>query len=331
MSLVSVLVSLGIASILALVVAQTTKNGLDGQKKIEESDELNSIRRMIGASIDCNGTFAKARALANVSSDKALCALPNPKILLYRATASGKLAPMTSDLDPTFDNSAGIGNWRLKVRCDWANQTLVVRAARMVTPGKFSKDPLTQAPLDFNNPKLVLFGGNQSPLCLTANSTNAALKLLGSQVGFVDTRDANGMLVEPPEGTKVIELAVDAQFQGKGDVGADVATNRIMIDLDKKTYSGTQMVKIGSDAGKSRSVYWQNASLGSAPILQGHINTAMSDTFRKEKMPNPLVKVVGTPDGNKPPNIRYTSTVESPGNNDKRWWAESVMVKYYGQ
>lgn len=70
-----------------------------------------------------------------------------------------------------------------------------------------------------------------------------------------------------PTGTSFVELDISGQWQGKDDEGADVTSTMIDIQISSSTsypgdYYGTQMIKIGSNINKSRSVRFTPTKIG---------------------------------------------------------------------
>jgi hypothetical protein len=326
-----------IAGFLALAISQNITFGLKGQKKVEIYSELSYIGQTIGQNIDCETTLANARAKAGVATNQALCnangssglaLLKSNPIQIYLKSANGTPRQLTADLDPQLNFSGRIGQWQLRAGCDWARQSLIVRAARMSGPNNFGKDPLSGKPLSWDDDRLLLFGGQpgQHPVCFATSATAGTGAIKGVTVGLLDSRQ--DMIIEVPPGAQFTEISTDGQFQGTGDSGADVSSTKTLINLSTGKYSGTQMVKIGSIAGKSRSVYWKDTSMGQTPTLEGFTNDSMKDNFRREKMPNPLVKDMGVgPDGVR--KLIYSEKIEDPGRNNQRWWAAPVVVKHY--
>lgn len=338
-SLVSVIMGLGLASILALGVSKTMVMGLKGQKKVEIYADLSNTQQLISKYIDCDYTLEKARIAAGVSSNQELCnaigssessLLRSHPLQIYVKTQDGSRRPLTDDLNSQFDRSGKIGNWRLRAGCDWKNQSLVIRAAQKSDPKTFVKDPLTQVALDWSNEKLLLFGGapGQSRICLMGSTQASSGAIVGTKVAFLDSR--KDLTIDVPADAQYTEIISEGQFQGSGDVGADVSATRTLVNIRDKTSSGIQMVKIGSDSGKSRSVYWNNAKFGQVPNLEGFPNEKMSDNFREQKMPNPLIADGGAnPDGSH--RIVYSERVADPGKNGQRWWGSAVVIKHFSK
>ncbi len=335
-SLVGVLMAAGLAGFIALIVSRNITNGLQGQKKVEIYTELASIEQTLGTYVDCEYSLKQARQTLGLSSNQQLCnangssgpsLLASHPIQLYVRTENGSNKSLTADLNAAQYKSGRIGQWYLRVGCDWANQSLVVRAARLQNT-TFLKDPLTQTLLDWNNDRLLLFGGQpgQTRLCLMqASSSTAPTGSIVSSTAYLDTRGE--VLIDVPLGAVSTEIESNGQFQGTGDLGADISITRTIVNLKTNTYSGTQMVKIGSLSGKSRSVYWSATSLGTPPTLLGFTNPNMSDNFRKEKMPSPLVIDKGlSATGTR--RLSYSERIESPGNNNQRWWADTLVIRH---
>jgi hypothetical protein len=338
-SLVSVIMGLGLASILAMGVSKTMVFGLKGQKKVEIYADLSNTQQTIAKYIDCDYTLEKARIAAGVSSNQELCnatgssessLLRAHPLQIYVKTQDGSRRSLTEDLSAQFDRSGKIGNWRLRAACDWKNQSLVIRAAQKIDGKTFAKDPLTQAPLDWSNEKLLLFGGapGQSRICLMGTTQASSGAIVGTKVAFLDSRkDLN---IDVPAEAQYTEIISEGQFQGTGDVGADVSATRTIVNITNKTSSGIQMVKIGSDAGKSRSVYWNDAKFGRVPEFEGFPNESMSENFRAQKMPNPMITDGGpNPDGTH--RIVYSERVADPGKNGQRWWGSAVVIKHFAK
>lgn len=311
-----VLVALGVVGIVAAATTKMTADSMADSRRKQLEVELESLRQLIASSIDCGVTMAKARLAASAGSDEALCQMPRPPIRLYRKTASGASRALTSP-------QGQIGRWGIEVGCDWGRRTLVVQAVELTRDGA-AKDPARQT-FSADNLRLALFGGkSKASLCLKSGGES---NLAAFGHGFLDTRGE--LAIDVPNGTERIEIETTGQFQGTGDSGADVMGERIMINLSDGRYSGSQMVKIGSDAGKSRSVYWENASIGEAPGLKGHVNAEMGAKFRKEKMPSPLIRDLPPgPGGTR--RIGFSNRIEDPGKDLQRWWAQSVSLKFYG-
>jgi hypothetical protein len=338
-SLVSVIMGLGLASILALGVSKTMVLGLKGQKKVEIYADLSNTQQLIAKYIDCDYTLEKARIAAGVSSNKELCnatgssessLLRSHPLQIYVKTQDGSRRSLTEDLNAQFDRSGKIGNWRIRAACDWTNQSLVIRAAQKIDGKTFVKDPLTQAPLDWSNEKLLLFGGapGQSRICLMGTTQTSSGAIVGTKVAFLDSR--KDLTIDVPSDAQYTEIISEGQFQGTGDVGADVSATRTLVNIKNKTSSGIQMVKIGSDSGKSRSVFWNDAKFGEAPNLEGFPNETMSENFRAQKMPNPLIADGGVnPDGSH--RIVYSERVADPGKSGQRWWGSAVVIKHFSK
>ncbi|HET9238975.1 MAG TPA: hypothetical protein VFO10_17080 [Oligoflexus sp.] len=338
-SLVSVLMGLGLASILAMGVSKTMVLGLKGQKKVEIYADLSNTQQLIAKYIDCDYTLEKARIAAGVTSNQQLCnangssessLLRSYPLQIYVRTQDGSRRPLTEDLNAQFDRSGKIGNWRLRAACDWTNQSLVIRAAQKIDGKTFAKDPLTQAPLDWSNDKLLLFGGapGQSRICLMGTPPSSTGAIVGTKVAFLDSR--KDLTIDIPAEAQYTEIISEGQFQGTGDVGADVSATRTLVNIKNKTSSGIQMVKIGSNAGKSRSVFWNDAKFGRVPEFEGFANESMSENFRDQKMPNPLIADGGSnPDGSH--RIVYSERVADPGKNGQRWWGSAVVIKHFSK
>ncbi len=336
-SLVGVLIGAGLAGFIALMISRNLTQGLQGQKKVEIYGELAHIEQQIGRYLDCDYSLAQARLQAGVSSNQALCnaasssgadLLASKPIQLYAKTENGSYKSFTTDLNPAQFQAGRIGQWYLRAGCDWTNQSLVIRAARLQGT-TFVKDPLTKTSLDWNNDRLLLFGGQtgQTSLCfMQTPSAPTSSASVTSSVAYLDTRGE--ITFDVPAGTTLTEIESNGQFQGTGDLGADVSFTRTMINLKANNFTGTQMVKIGSTSGKSRAVYWGPTSFGSAPILAGFTNPQMSANFRKEKMPSPLVQDKGAgPNGSR--RFTYSEKLEDPGNNGQRWWATTILIRHF--
>jgi hypothetical protein len=311
-----VLVAVGVVGIVAFASAKMNAASMAASRRKQLEVELEGLKQLIASSVDCRVTMAKARDVASAASDEALCQMPRPSIRLYRKTASGGARLLTSP-------NGQIGRWGLEVGCDWGRRTLVVQAVELTRKGA-EKDPAHRT-YSSDSLRLALFGGkSKANLCLQSGGVS---NLASFGHGYLDTRGE--LAIEVPSGTERIEIETTGQFQGKGDSGADVMAERIMVNLSDGRYSGSQMVKIGSNAGKSRSVYWENAGIGQAPAMKGHVNSEMGDNFRKEKMPNPLIRNLPPgPDGKR--RIGFSDRIEDPGEDLQRWWAQSVSLKFYG-
>jgi hypothetical protein len=99
----------------------------------------------------------------------------------------------------------------------------------------------------------------------------------GTRIEVANLKSTEELQLQIPEGAKLTEIISDGQYQGRGDVGEDVATTRIFIDHQTRTYKGTQMVKIGSNQKKGRAVYWSDTSFGNSPSYSGEDGLAQWD------------------------------------------------------
>ena len=322
-SLVTTMIGL---SLLGFATVLTMKMLSDGTQIVAKSGLLTDIHNMrtaIGRELDCDLTLAKAKQSYGVSQLSALCSsgstpfIQAKPFLLYGRDG----LPLTSDLSTSKNNSGRMiassydrtdlaadenGNqpdaaqrasqgsaWWVRATCSWADQTLVIRAAKFrdtPTP-QFGYDPILKDKLlDFNDQRLWLFGP-ELPIC----GQTKQLRLTKVETFVLDSRDSITIPIDPKD--KNIEITIQGQYQGSWDVGADTYFSQVAVDLSREMYSGAQTVKIGSDAKKSRTVSWIDAKFDSTPANYNgspsyyliYPYEAQHADYAKKKMPVPLL------------------------------------------
>ena len=165
--------------------------------------------------------------------------------------------------------------------------------------------------------------------------------------------ESNYVDFDLPTGTSFVELDIAGQWQGKDDYGVDVAYTFIGIQLGSSTsdpggYFGTQMIKIGSDRKKSRSVRFTptkiNQDISSDNILTvkgSEQQWSSTDTnWTNDKFHIPKVECLTSPPCKK---IRYyerifnhiniplkRSEINSSTNDGKAYWWSTVTAKFFG-
>lgn len=164
MSLVSVLMAVGIMGIVALGLSRLVTNSQDGIRSVELRGDLETIRQLLMAQVDCTSTFAENKITDK--NQKSQCPGPGGKgLMLYRSTSSGARPFTKGKLEA--DGSFQLGSWWIKATCDAEAETLVIRAARKKKDGTFARDPLTNEVMNWNSSRGVLFGtdGEGLPIC----------------------------------------------------------------------------------------------------------------------------------------------------------------------
>ena len=156
-----------------------------------------------------------------------------------------------------------------------------------------------------------------------------------------------------PPGTSVVELDISGQWQGAFDSGIDVTSSVITIELSSSTsnaatYYGTQMIKIGSDLYKSRSVRFLPTQIGS-DIPASNIRTikngegqwsSTQPAWTNDRFHTPKVLCLTSSPCQK---IRYMERItnhttipstfgqiKNSANDGRAYWWSTVTAKFFG-
>lgn len=327
-SLISVMIGLVIATVLALGVSKTITDGMAGQKKVEIDSELTYVKQVIRERLDCKATLDAAVKSSGSASIQDLCNKKRAFTLLgAKSTITGQPKVIT-------DNEGKIGQWLIRATCEF-DKSLIIAATRISKTGAVAKDPLNGKTLSAqDNARLNLYGPTppQMPICFSDTMGSSSLGLVGVDTGFVGRPGQEELRIEAPTNAKVVEIEANGQFTGGGDVGADTVNGKIIVNLENGTYQGTQMVKIGSDAKKARSIFWKPTKIGQTPAYDGFVNgdNKKWNDWQDKKFPNPMIRDGGAAANGKRV-LFYSDKVNDPGKKNDRWWAESVTMKYYGE
>jgi hypothetical protein len=313
-------------SLLGFATVLTMKMLSDGTQIVAKSGlltDIHTMRTAIGRELDCDLTLAKAKEFYGVGHLSALCSsgstpfIQAKPFLLYGRDG----APLTSALSTSKNDSGRMiasrydrtdlaadenGNlpdaaqrasqgsaWWVRGSCSWTDQTLVIRAAKFRdTPtAQFGYDPILKDKLlDFNDQRLWLFGPDL-PIC----GQTKQQKLTKVETFVLDSRNSITIPIDPKD--KNLEITIQGQYQGSWDVGADTYYSEVSVDLSRETYSGTQTVKIGSEAKKSRTVRWKDEPFDSTPASYAgapsyylsYPYTGQHADYAKKKMPIPFL------------------------------------------
>jgi hypothetical protein len=354
-SLVSVLVAAAIMGILALIVSTLIVNGMQGQKSIELRGEVNLLKQFLADKLDCDHTLREALGDAKFEQFKKDPAVIKPlcdsgkQIRLFgRSSITGEKVALTT-------KNRRIGTWTIDATCDFAGETLKIGV-------KGHADPLTGKKLDHNvNQKMILYGPapQNIPICFGQGSAQSGI--LGYKYGQIrsDTVQASNKVsaeefaFEAPAGTAIVELTSNGVFGGNGDSDVDTITANMIINLKDNVYSGSQTTSIGSYNYKKRSVYWEDISIGTfasdqaansissykhykgfTNLIDQNDNKAYGNgdrDWQAKKFAEPRVRFEGSAckPGKACRLIYGTRILFAPNNAYKRWWTETVQVKFF--
>ena len=156
-----------------------------------------------------------------------------------------------------------------------------------------------------------------------------------------------------PLGTSMVELDISGQWQGTDDLGIDIISSIMTIELSSSTssagkYYGTQMIKIGSDIYKSRSVRFLPTQIGS-DIPASNIRTirgaetqwsTTQAAWANNKFLLPMILCLTSSPCQK---IRYVERIpnhttipstygqiKNSPNDGKAYWWSTVTAKFFG-
>lgn len=356
MSLSSLIITMGIGAIIAMVIGSLTRQMVHRKTDIDLADSLASIRGEITARIDCEETLSNARDSLSIGSNQDLCDAKrivsdkfagydlsdsHPLRLIFKGKAANRFP--TPDIDSS-DKYAPFGeNWMIQVGCDWAAKSLIIKA-------KPAKRDITGK----QRGEVLLFAdrGSAPPLC-QRSLIDVPLpppepsKYRTSEVRYANTKEsdqANYFEFDLDPKYRMAEIRIHGEWAGNGDSGADVMSENILIDLTSGKFSGAQLVKIGSYSKKSRVAIWKNASLTSsmtAPslnLLKSGACNIHNDVYpsrcypdqdyANKKFPQPALKCVQF-QGNHCVKIRYESRIQNGDDGGSRWWALSIFIRKY--
>jgi hypothetical protein len=155
----------------------------------------------------------------------------------------------------------------------------------------------------------------------------------------LDSRDSITIPIDPKD--KSLEITIQGQYQGSWDVGADAYFSNVSVDLTRETYSGTHMVKIGSEAKKARTVIWNDTPFestppryfGAPPYYLSYPYTGQHADYAQKKMPVPLLTSTLSEDGDIE-SITYQEYLDNskpkardPAN--QYFWLSGVTVRHF--
>lgn len=356
MTLSSMLMTIAIGAIIAMVIGSMTRKMVHRKTDIDLGDDLASIRGEITARIDCEETLDNARNSLSIGSNQDLCdarrqasdkfagydlSNTNPLRLVFKGKSKNRFP--TPDVDSS-DKYAPFGEgWMIQVGCDWAAKSLIIKA-------KPAKRDITGK----QRGEVLLFAdrGSAPPLCKrelidVPPPPPQPSKDRINEVRYTNTKEndsANYFEFDLDPKFRMAEIRIHGEWAGNGDLGADVMSENIMINLIANQFSGAQMVKIGSDSKKSRVAIWKGASLNSnvtAPSLNFLKSGACSmsddvyparcypdEIYAKRKFPQPALQCVQF-QGNHCVKIRYKSRISNGDDGGSKWWALSAFIRKY--
>jgi hypothetical protein len=335
-SMVGALMGVGLLGILAVGISKITSGGMRAQKTVELRSDINYLRQMLAERIDCTETLNRAMQQPPASASINQVCQSGKQFYLYGKSAGGVAARLTT-------SDYKIGDWVVKTTCT-ADKSLEITVEQ---PGR--NDPLTGKPL-----AKPLFGAVPPlfPICFTYQGGGSTL--LGHKAGVIYGSSTSGSGSEvfhgptgsasesyfeffAPPGARFVELIANGVYGGKGDSGPDNSAITIIVDIENGTYSGTQVISIGSDDYKKRSVYWPNLHLGQnpQPHYRGFTNWRTGGStlaWQRRRFTDPLVQL--RPGSSCSPTVgcflRYSTRIGTPDSTALEWWNESVQVKYFG-
>jgi hypothetical protein len=200
----------------------------------------------------------------------------------------------------------------------------------------------------YRGPKNLAGFQRQNPTVVQINNNTvraSSPQYWGPESNYVD--------FDLPTGTSFVELDVSGQWQGKDDYGVDVASTIITIEISSSTshpgkYYGNQMIKIGSDRKKSRSVRFTPTKIG-LDIPSSNILTfkdseqqwsSVDTSWTNDKFHLPKVECLTSLPCTK---IRYyeripnhsniplkRSDINNSTNDGKAYWWSTVTAKFFG-
>jgi hypothetical protein len=366
-SLATTMLALGLLGFATVLTMRMLSDGSQIAMKSGLLADAQNMRAIIGRDLDCDLTLEKAKQVYVINNLSTLCSsastpfIQAKPFLLYGRDG----APLTSNLstsrfssgriiaskqdrtDPAPNgggsppnslqqNSSGSA-WWVRATCSWADQTLVVRAGKFrdTASPQFARDPIFKdKQLDFNDQRLWLFGPD-FPIC----GHTKQLRLTKVESFVLDSRDSITIPIDPKD--KNLEITIQGQYQGSWDVGADTYFSNVSVDLTRETYSGTHMVKIGSDAKKARTVIWNDTPFESTPpryigapsYYLSYPYSGQNADYAEKKMPVPLLTSTLSEDGDIA-SITYQEYLDNsrPKARDptnQYFWLSGVTVRHF--
>jgi len=169
-----------------------------------------------------------------------------------------------------------------------------------------------------------------------------------SEVRYANTREnhpANTFEFDLDPRFQMVEIRIHGEWAGSGDFGADVYSESILVNLTTNRFSGTQMVKIGSNSKKSRVAIWKDAQLTSdmttPPLirLRSGVCELISDNFyparctldlnyANSRYPQPSLQC-GQYQGSRCLKIRYKARIPNGDKGGNSWWALSAFIRKF--
>ena len=245
-SLTTAMLTIGLLGFATVLTMRMLSGGSQITMKSGLLADVQNMRTVIGRDLDCELTLNKAKQVYGTNNLSTLCSsgstpfIQAKPFLLYGRDG----APLTSNLStsrfssgrmiaskldrtdpapsadgnpasPSQQSSSGSA-WWVRATCSWADQTLVVRAAKFrdTASPQFGHDPIFKDKLlDFNDQRLWLFGLDV-PIC----GHTKQLRLTKVESFVLDSRDSITIPIDPKD--KSLEITIQGQYQGSWDVGA---------------------------------------------------------------------------------------------------------------
>jgi hypothetical protein len=356
MSISSMMIAVAIGSIIALVIASLTRQMVHRRTEVDLENDLSSIRGEISSKINCEETLSEARDSLGIGSNQALCdarrsnsstaadynlSNNHPLRLVFKGKSTNRFA--TSDIDNS-DNYAPFGEgWKIQVGCDWSAKSLIIKAKR-------TKKDITGK----QHGDILVFGdpGAAPSLCRkeimdAAPQPPEPSQTKTSEVRYANTREnnsANAFEFDLDPKFRMVEIRIHGEWEGSGDLGADIFSESILVNLITNRFSGTQMIKIGSDSIKSRVAIWKDAQLTSTMTLPPLTRLKsgacqFSDdvyparcypnlSYANSKFPQPFLQC-GQYQGSRCVKIRYKSRIPNGDGGGSSWWALSAFIRKF--
>lgn len=234
--LLSVVVAVGIGTILMLAISQSLRTSFRAAAAIGQAAELARIEQTLASDIDCEGTLASidpnGSSCSSTSAPGGQDSAP-VYLRLRRKTLDGSVKYLTP---PLVNGVARIGDWSIRATCSASEQSLVIRAARVQGSG-FQKN-FTGDIADWKSPQGLLFGGaaGRIPICYSVDPVNiprrfATFRLRfevhnnGTEYALVDLRTAKPTLIANSH-TKISLASSTAPFYSSAPLMATVSVNR---------------------------------------------------------------------------------------------------------
>lgn len=177
-SIVEILVAMVVVSIVVAVGYQFYDNKAKEGSSLQAKMDLESLRYEIAARIDCDETFKEAGI--DPDNREAMCPSRSTAIKPpYLRLMVGEGRPLGGELSPT-KGMQKVGPWHIQVVCSESEQTLIVRAAKIVYRngvGYYARNPLTKKSEKLE--RNILFGGHSTgiPLCFSERDKVSEIRI----------------------------------------------------------------------------------------------------------------------------------------------------------